>query len=647
MSTRRGVERQHRDRRRILKAERCKRCHDQKIKCSGSHPCEQCNKRGLQCQFDEESEKVIITRRYLEELQTKLASHEKKTISNVSPGAISEQTDTSPSSQLEHPEQDRECGITSQSIIICDPADPYNIGHTGGAPLTNPLAFRASNWLPSPGGQILFMGTSSQWSFGTRVLIMVYETATGENPPIDNLLFDGKVYDLEWDGISRALSTQGDFSSSTLPTQDFALYLINMVRYRCGTLFYLFDEDNFMRQFRIFHGNPEEHHKLSPLWYVHYLTLLAFGKAFVVQISKSRKPSGAELFIQAMKLMPDINFVDCCVIDKIQFLCSSALYLQCVSFRTAAYRKICEAVTLSLENGMHTAMKSHYLDDEYFHKCRLVMSSLLGVPMMVADECISIPYPVCLGNMDRTNALQIYVKISQILSKIQSTVYGIEGQLDSCYLEATQSVLRTISEVANQLNSAFELRTNESISRISRTSAHLHLQYHQSESIKGLVHICLESSIRILKILSVLLNHGSLEIFLPFDLDAAFSSAIVILMAAAIDPQLVPDHSPWTQAAYAIFDEMSSRGSTVAEMTALELKQLETQLNRLWEIDAVSISMRAGNDLGSSQMLSQDSVVNLPLLTNTEDLLGIDFGGDLSSEQLIDLANSLDVESLG
>ncbi|KAI0895517.1 hypothetical protein F4806DRAFT_84741 [Annulohypoxylon nitens] len=562
--------------------------------------------------------------------------------------------------------------------------DPYKIGDTGGAPLTNPLAFRTSNWLPSLAGHTLFMGTSSQWSFGRRVLLMAYETATGEALPIDNLLFDGKVYDLEWDG-TRTFSNQEDFISSALPTQDFALYLINTVRYRCGTLFYLFDEDNFMRQFRIFHGNPEDHHKMSPLCYVHYLILLAFGKAFVVQISKSRRPPGAELFIQAMKLLPDINFVDCCVIDKIQLLCSAALYFQCVSFRTAAYQNICQAVTLALESGMHTAMKSHYLDDEYVQKCRLMwstvyilerhMSSLLGVPMMVADECISTPYPVCPGNLDRTNALQIYGKISQILSKIQCTVYGIEGQLDSFYLEATQSVLRTISEVADQLNSAFELRTNESISRISRTSAHLHLQYHQciilttrpllftflqsklgqseaslmrwlkSESIKGLVQICLESSIRILKILSVLLNHGSLETFLPFDLDAAVSATIVILMAAAIDPQLVPDHSPWTQAAYTVFDEMSSRGSTVAEMTASELKQLETQLDRLREIEAISISTRANDNLSSSQML-HGSVVNIPLLTNTGDLLGIDFGGGLSSEQLIDLANSLDIDSL-
>lgn len=36
------------------------------------------------------------------------------------------------------------------------------------------------------------------------------------------------------------------------------------------------------------------------------------------------------------------------------------------------------------------------------------------------------------------------------------------------------------------------------------------MRWLKSESIKGLVQICLESSIRILKILSVLLNHGSL-----------------------------------------------------------------------------------------------------------------------------------------
>ncbi|KAJ4124519.1 hypothetical protein NW754_000217 [Fusarium falciforme] len=242
---------------------------------------------------------------------------------------------------------------------------------------------------------MLFMGTSSNWAFGRRVLTMAHETLTGEPLPIDNLLFDGHVYDLGWDGLKENCS-QEEFDFSTLPAREFALYLINSVQFRCGTLFQLYDEDTFMRQFEQFHGNSDENEPMSPL---------------------------------------------------------------------------CQAISMALQTGIHTEMKSQYLDEKYVQRCRLVwstlyilernMASLLGVPLLVADEYISTPYPVCSRNKQRTATLEIQLKISKILSKIHSSVYGTEGQLDSRYLDATRSVLRSFSEIADQLNTSFAIGAND------------------------------------------------------------------------------------------------------------------------------------------------------------------------------------------
>ena len=168
---------------------------------------------------------------------------------------------------------------------------------------------------------------------------MTYETITGTPLPPDNLFFDGNVYDLKWDG-TRTLSPQDGFDPSTLPTQDFAVYLINSVKFRCGRLFYLFEEEDFMKQFTLYHEDPAEYAKTSPLWYVHYLVLLAFGKAFVLQTTQSQKPPGTEFFIQAMKLVPDFTFFDYNPIEKLQVLCCVALYLHCISCRPAAHRTV-------------------------------------------------------------------------------------------------------------------------------------------------------------------------------------------------------------------------------------------------------------------------------------------------------------------
>ncbi|KAH0436011.1 zn 2cys6 transcription factor [Colletotrichum camelliae] len=559
-------------------------------------------------------------------------------------------------------------------------------GDVAEAPLTNPLAFHTIDWVPGPHGAPVFMGTSSNWAFGRRVLTMTHEAVTGTPLQIDNLFFDGNVYDLKWDG-SRSSSARDDFCPSNLPTQDFAIYLINSVKFRCGRLFYLFDEESFMKQFAIFHEHGANHPGLPRLWCVHYLILLAFGKAFVVQTTRSQTPPGLDLFVHAMKIMPDFTFFECDFVEKIQVLCCAALYLQCLSCRTSAYRHISQAVSLALEGGMYTEMQGQYLDEAYVQKCRLMwwtlyvlerhMSTLLGVPMFINDENICTPFPARPDQGQRTSVMHIQVKLAQILGQIHRSVYGIDGQLDSRYLSATKSLLQSIANVAGQLNELFDIDSSENTSGVSRVSAHLHLQYHQcivlttrpllfiflqsrlgqshttplrwaqSESVKGLLQVCMESCCQSIKILSRLLNQGLLESFLTFDLDATFTAAIAISMGAAIDPSLIPDHAQLTQRAHALFDEMSSHGSKIAAMIASELKQLDGYLSHLQTDGAEILPIQDFRSDVMAQITSGGTLAGAPELGMgfTDD---IDFGlhFELSTEQLMQLANSLDVDSL-
>lgn len=185
------------------------------------------------------------------------------------------------------------------------------------------------------------MGTSSSWAFARRVLGMTHENLTGSPlfPDPDNLLFDDHVYDLKWDG-NKANYPQDLFDVSNLPTPDFAKYLISSVKFHCGQLFYLFEESRFMEQLEVFQHNPAKESRSSPLWFCHYLLLLAFGKAFVVQSARSQGPIGAEHFIQAMQCMPDFSFFNDDPIEKIQVMCCAALYLHSIHSRGPAYRMV-------------------------------------------------------------------------------------------------------------------------------------------------------------------------------------------------------------------------------------------------------------------------------------------------------------------
>ena len=180
-----------------------------------------------------------------------------------------------------------------------------------------------------------YLGTSSNWSFGRRILSNAHERLYGDPLPAASLLFQGQAYELGWDG-RRGLAERDE---AALPTADFALFLINAVKFHCGQLFHLFDEQEFMRNFSNYHDQGRQR-DCSELWHIHYLLILALGKAFIVRVGQNRRPPGANLYVQAMKLFPDTTYLcnDCNdPIPSIEALCCAALYLQCLDMRAAAY----------------------------------------------------------------------------------------------------------------------------------------------------------------------------------------------------------------------------------------------------------------------------------------------------------------------
>lgn len=178
------------------------------------------------------------------------------------------------------------------------------------------------------------LGTSSNWAFNRRVLSIVHERLTGQPPPADRISFDGTLYDLGWDGLGDGASPDPDLT----PTADYAIYLINAVKFHCGQMFHLFDEPSFMKQFHEFYDGSEP--RPIGLWYVHFLLILAFGKAFTARRTISKRPPGCELYVQAMKLLPDITILTGEPLRAVEVLCCKALYLQCLDFRCAAYNVV-------------------------------------------------------------------------------------------------------------------------------------------------------------------------------------------------------------------------------------------------------------------------------------------------------------------
>lgn len=95
--------------------------------------------------------------------------------------------------------------------------------------------------------------------------------------------------------------------------------------------------------------------------------------------------------------------------------------------------KIGQALREALSLGMHTEMRSIYLDDVYVQRSHTVwwtvyvlerqITSLLGLPMGITEEKISTPFPVLQGQTQKSIALQIQVQLARVLAKIDESVF--------------------------------------------------------------------------------------------------------------------------------------------------------------------------------------------------------------------------------
>ena len=342
-------------------------------------------------------------------------------------------------------------------------------------PVLNQLASELPQYIQDRTGKPIYLGTSSNWSFGRRILATAYERILRSPLPVNNLLFQGQVYHLDWTNVVGQPEAE-----HSLPSADFAIYLINAVKFHCGQIFHLFDEEEFMQEFAKFHDGRDL--EKPQIWHTHYLLMLALGKAFVVRIGKGDQPPGADHFIDAMKYLPNIAFLYPDELNVMELLCCAALYLHSLDFRSAAYTLIGQALRIALEKGLNTNMRSHHVDEKRAQRCRKIwwtvlvldrqMSALQGVPMAIRDEDIHADLPH--SSPAQREALQLHITLSNLTADIVTTVYG--PRVGKQYFINTKAVLKKIGDTTDHLNERFPM------ARTSRLAAYLHLLHHQVSS---------------------------------------------------------------------------------------------------------------------------------------------------------------------
>jgi proline utilization trans-activator len=155
---------------------------------------------------------------------------------------------------------------------------------------------------------------------------------------------DGQALSAEWPS-GRA---NGPLSMDQIPSLDYAMYLINTVKFHLGQLYHLFHEKTFMDGLYEFYDRGPQIEPLPGrhLWFVHFLLIMGFGQA-LLSGSVGKRPGGSELISRAVELLPNSFGLYQDPILSIEILCCLALYLQSIDHRNSAFLYVSNPLGLS------------------------------------------------------------------------------------------------------------------------------------------------------------------------------------------------------------------------------------------------------------------------------------------------------------
>jgi proline utilization trans-activator len=187
----------------------------------------------------------------------------------------------------------------------------------------------------------------------------------------------------------------------------------------------------------------------------------------------------------------------------------------------------------------------------------------------------------------------------------------------------------------------------------------------------------LEASQKILSILESLQDQGLLgknisisckislakhcvETFLPWDLDSLFVSTMVLILTRFVDASLLDNQSAWLDKAYSFLETMVSSGNRIAAFRVIELRKLDEMftdyLLNQHRPSAASTMHDSGIDSqqtnlelsfpegyhSTAGMIPHDDSMPPPYTGLSDE--GSGFGDDLTAEQILAVAESMDID---
>ena len=181
-----------------------------------------------------------------------------------------------------------------------------------------------------------FLGPTSTWSYTRKALALIEQYAPQAGTPPDPINTDGVAFRLRWK--PKADVEQSDLAN--LPPKAYVTYMLSTVQFHLGELSQLIDQSNFERHLDSFYRDALSTAQYQRLWFVEYLLILAFGKAFLYQAGPVSVPAGCEYGMRALSLLPDPAQMHEEQMLSIEVLALAAVYTQSIDMRMVAFQYV-------------------------------------------------------------------------------------------------------------------------------------------------------------------------------------------------------------------------------------------------------------------------------------------------------------------
>ncbi|KAG8355245.1 hypothetical protein FVEN_g6868 [Fusarium venenatum] len=415
-------------------ANACVACRQSKIKCSGQDPCQNCQRRQVQCRFTEGVTKVMVSEKYLQDLQKQVEQYQRSPSNTIIENR--QNTDTpsiyrsTPSATLSSAPPPYRSSIEASSAPYCSPtiSQPHSFspvlkrtsdaafsdvnGECGGdTRLASPaLTIEGSHSLQQSESDLVNQDPTSSSSYQpqSESPLSIWPSAfTIPSKIIKNTRKNRRTWIWlapwsTWSFTLRLMLMLGDKLQpggdmippqlieddvytlswnirpphekpdvTGLPSLDYAIYLFHTFKFHLGQTYRLFDEVEFVNQIRDFYSDAQTKAEENRLWYVKFLLILAFGTAFhSSQWMPSTEPPGSKFFVRAMGLMPDHTALWKDSLLAIEVLAMGGLYLYSIDQRESAHVYLGQAIRIALLEGLHTQLPDSELGNETVTRCR-------------------------------------------------------------------------------------------------------------------------------------------------------------------------------------------------------------------------------------------------------------------------------------